>query len=52
MQYVKDLFRKDIYRKIEEVIKVDQDDEGTVKIVAILWPLLSVIYSRPCSLIK
>lgn len=31
MQYIKDLFRKDIYRKIEEVIKVDQHDEGTVK---------------------
>lgn len=31
MQIIKDLFRKDIYRKIEEVIKVDQHDEGTVK---------------------
>jgi len=28
---IKDLFQKDIYRKIEEVIKVDQADQETVK---------------------
>lgn len=31
MQKIKDLFRKDIYRKIEEVIKVDQADQETVR---------------------
>ena len=28
---IKDLFQKDIHRKIEEVIKVDQADQETVK---------------------
>jgi len=28
---IKDLFQKDIYRKIEEVIKVDQADQETVR---------------------
>jgi len=31
MQKIKDLFQKDIYRTIEEVIKVDQADQQTVK---------------------
>lgn len=31
MEKVHELFQKDIYRKIEEVIKVDQADEETVK---------------------
>ena len=31
MKKIRDLFQKDIRRKIEEVIKVDQSDEDTVK---------------------
>lgn len=31
MNKIRDLFQKDIHRKIEEVIKVDQADEDTVK---------------------
>ena len=31
MKKIRDLFQKDIRRKIEEVIKVDQSDEDTVQ---------------------